>query len=115
MRDIWEESDEYGTVKMVTIRTVSVKKNVCNTIKEPYTFSRCSLIRFLIFITVRRHAPHAHRQDKVQGLLSAGFYEDIGRCSSQTIVRMQKRKIWHRNKTRIVPLYKRFQNILIII
>lgn len=30
VRDIWEESDEYGTVRMATVRTVSGKRRVCS-------------------------------------------------------------------------------------
>jgi len=34
VRDIWEESDEYGTVRMAILRTVSTKGNTQNTIKN---------------------------------------------------------------------------------
>lgn len=29
VRDVWEENDEYGTVRMATVKTVSIKNKMC--------------------------------------------------------------------------------------
>lgn len=39
VRDIWEESDEYGTVRMATVKTVNIKNMIL-----PYTI--CDIIVF---------------------------------------------------------------------
>jgi len=39
VRDIWEESDEYGIVRMATVKTVNIKKMIL-----PYII--CDIIAF---------------------------------------------------------------------
>lgn len=62
IKEIWEESDEFGTVRFATVQTVSVLK-----------FNRIQLTLQLnyIFFSVWRHIPHFDWQVQVQRTLSA--------------------------------------------